>query len=76
VEGGEGQLGLGLDPGGPQHGHPLGPPGGMVEQRGLADAGLAPEHQRPAAGPAGVREQPIEGVAFGAPAVEHYRDAS
>jgi len=26
VQGGEGQLGLGLDPGGPQHGHPLGAP--------------------------------------------------
>jgi len=76
VQGGERKLGLGLDPGGPQHGHPLGPPGGMVEQRGLADTGLAPEHQGPAAGPAGVREQPFEGVAFGAPAVEHYRDAS
>jgi hypothetical protein len=41
VQGGERQLGLGLDAGGPEHGHPLGPPGGMLEQGGLADTALA-----------------------------------
>jgi hypothetical protein len=76
VQGGERQLGLGLDPGRPEHRHPLGLPGGMVEQRGLAGAGLAADHQHPAARPAGVREQPFQGVALGASAVEHYRDAS
>ena len=76
VEGGEGQLGLGLDPGRPEDGHPLGLPGGMVEQRGLADPGLAADHQDPAARPPGVREQPFQGVALGASAVEHCRDAS
>jgi hypothetical protein len=76
VQGGERQLGLGLDAGGPEHGHPLGPPGGMLEQGGLADTGLAAEHQHSAARPAGVGEQPVKGVALGASAVEHHRDAS
>jgi hypothetical protein len=76
VQGGEGQLGLGLDPAGPQHGHPVGPPGGMVEQRRLADAGLPAHHQHPAARPTGVGEQPFQDVALGAPAVKHHRDAS
>jgi hypothetical protein len=71
VEGGEGQLGLGLDAAGPEHGHAIGPPGGMVEQGRLADPGLAAEYQDPAARPASVGEQPIQGVALGAPAVKH-----
>ena len=35
---------LGLQPAGAQHGHPLGAPDRVLQQRGLADPRLAPEY--------------------------------
>jgi hypothetical protein len=49
VQGGEGQLGFGLDPAPAQHPHLCGLLDRVLEQRGLFDAGLAADHQRAAA---------------------------
>ena len=48
VQAGEGQVRLGLHAGRAQDGHPAGlrARGGLREQRGLADPGLAADHQR------------------------------
>jgi hypothetical protein len=43
---GEGELGLGLDPGGAEHAQVAGAGGGRPQQRGLADARLAVQQQR------------------------------
>jgi len=45
VQPSEGQLGLGFHTRRPQHQHPAGRPGRMMEQRRLADPGSATHHQ-------------------------------
>ena len=49
VQAGEGQLGLGLDAGPREHAHPVGAGQRPLQQRGLADPGLAAQHQHTAA---------------------------
>jgi hypothetical protein len=44
---------------------------GMLQQRGLADAGFAAHHERDAAPGPCLGEQPFDRLAFGAPTQEH-----
>jgi hypothetical protein len=68
---GERQLGLGLDPLGPEQPHAGGPLHGVAEQRGLADAGLPANHQRAAlAVPCRLKEV-VDPGAFPTPPHEH-----
>ena len=71
VEGGEGERGLGLQSPGPQDQHPARGSGHVVEQRGLADAGIAMEHQ--GTGPARTRlvDEREQRGPFDVPPVQH-----
>ncbi len=60
-------IGFGLHPGATHDLTAGRGPGEMVEQGGLAGAGLAPQHQRPALTSTDVTQQPIEGVPFPLP---------
>jgi hypothetical protein len=72
IQGREGQLRLGLDTGPPQHPHaPVGPVGGVGQQRRLAHTDLAPDHQGAAAQLARVGEQAVDRSALGMAAVKH-----
>ncbi len=51
---------LGLDPAGSQDPHSVGALGRVLEQRGLADPGLADKREHAAVALAGLRKQPIE----------------
>ena len=67
----ERQLGLRLDAGAAQHPEVLGVGGDVLEQRGLAAAGLARDHQDRAAARPGIREQPVDVAQFRRPPVQH-----
>lgn len=47
MEAGEGERRLGLDAGGAQHAHSLGTRAGVLQERRLADAGLAGDDEHP-----------------------------
>jgi hypothetical protein len=64
MEGGVRQLALRLGPGHPQHGQITGRRRHVVQQRRLADAGLAEQEQRTAATPAYRAEQPGQRLPF------------
>jgi hypothetical protein len=66
VDGGETQGLLRLHRDGPDDLQVRGPLDGVVEQRGLADAGLAPEDQRTAHAGADAIEQRVQRLLFGA----------
>jgi hypothetical protein len=71
VHPGERQVRLGLDPGALQDAHAVGEAGGMGEQRGLPDACLAAQHQRPALPAACRREDILDVRAFAPAAIQH-----
>ena len=64
------QLHLRLDAGDLQDPEPRGLAGGVPQQRGLADAGLAADHQRAAAAATRVVEEPIQGATLAGSAPE------
>ena len=68
----EGQLHLRLDALSACHLEVLCGTGGVTQQLGLADTGLAAHHQRPAVPRPDVREQPVENHALLATAAEHH----
>jgi hypothetical protein len=71
VQAGEGHLGLGLDPDCPQDRHAAGARDRVVEQRRLADPGLAAHHEDAAAGGARPFEERVQLSALHVSAVEH-----
>ncbi len=71
VKGGERQLRLRLHAARAQDLHVAGPLAGVLQQRGLADARLAPQHQRSAARLPGGVEQLADDGPLGIAAVEH-----
>jgi len=64
VQGREAQLHLGLDRVDPDDLHARGGGLGVVQQRGLADAGLAPDHEGGAVPLAGAGQDLVEAAAF------------
>jgi hypothetical protein len=65
VQGRERHLQLGLDAGCPEHEHALSRRHDVVQQRGLADAGLAVDQQRPALAGADRVDHVVEHRALG-----------
>jgi hypothetical protein len=65
---GEGQLHFRLHSHGPRDQAPRGPPGQVVEQHGLAYAGLTTQHQCPALAGPDAGHEPVKFAAFAAPA--------
>ena len=71
VQAGEGQLGLGLDAGPGEHAHPVGARQRVLQQRGLADARVAAQHQDAAARGAGRIEQAVDRLALAVSSQQH-----
>ncbi len=71
MKGAVGQLAPGLHTGGPQDVHPLGAGDGVLDERRLANAGVAKQDERAAAALPGIREQGSDRVTFDVAAVEH-----
>ena len=74
VQRGERELGLRFDAAGAQHPHPRGLRDRVPEQSRLADAGLAPDHQRAAARGPGVCDQALDSGRLGLSAEKHPTD--
>ena len=72
----ERQLHLGLDARDLQHPEVAGLADDVVQQRALADARFAPQHQHPAAGGARVDQQPVQRLPFAGAASERRRARS
>jgi hypothetical protein len=70
MEAGERQLHLGLDTGGPSDATAGGPLLQVVQQRGLADPGLAAQYQHLAVTRPHIGHQAVERLAFTAPSSE------
>ncbi len=66
-----GDPGLGLGAGGAHHPRPGRPVGQVSEQRGLATARLAAQHQRATVPAPHLQEQVVERLLFGLPAAQH-----
>ena len=65
------ELGLRLDPDRPHHRHPLGAPNRIVQQRRLADPGLADRHHHIGRARARSLEQQVDARALAVTADEH-----
>ena len=73
VQPGERQLGLGLHAGAGEHPHAVRLLQGVLQQRGLADPGVAAQDERAAARLPGRLEEAVDGRALALPAQQHGR---